>query len=139
VFQTIYRHSNSILEHDSNYYNDRSSIENAISNNIKTKSAATKSIMIVDDEQDILFAFRLILNEIGDIGSSDIRIETFENSIDALLFFTETDPSFYDLVIIDIKMPGINGFQLYKIMKALTRGTSTTNFYLCLLLSMQKS
>ena len=41
VPNNLQTNSNSILEHDSNYYNDRSSKENAISNNIKTKSLSS--------------------------------------------------------------------------------------------------
>jgi DNA-binding response OmpR family regulator len=78
--------------------------------------------MIVDDDQDILLTFKTILNDNG------IDAETFANSLEALIFFAKAEPSYFDLVILDIKMPGINGFQLYKIMKVLTKVVNTPKF-----------
>jgi CheY-like chemotaxis protein len=74
------------------------------------------------DDQDILFTFKTILNNSG------IAAEIFANSHEALIRFAEEDPSYFNLAILDLKMQDINGFQLYKIMKAMTRGTSTTKF-----------
>ena len=79
-------------------------------------------VMIVDDDEDILFILKTILNDSG------IVVETFVNSQEALIRFVEVDTSYFNLVIVDIKMQGINGLQLYKIMKAVTRGTSITKF-----------
>ena len=92
--------------------------------NNNTSSETISKVMIVDDDQDILVTFKSILNDNG------IDAETFANSEEALICFADAEPSNFDLVILDIKMQGINGFELYKIMKGLTKGTSTTTKFL---------
>jgi CheY-like chemotaxis protein len=69
-------------------------------------------VMIVDDESDILMSFATTLEQ------HNIESETFTNSYDALLCFTEAATTYYGLIILDIKMPGLNGLQLYKLMRA---------------------
>jgi CheY-like chemotaxis protein/bifunctional DNA-binding transcriptional regulator/antitoxin component of YhaV-PrlF toxin-antitoxin module len=89
-----------------------------------TSMKTIPKVMIVDDDEDMLLTFKTILNDNG------IHAETFANSPEALICFAEAEPSYFNLVILDIKMQDINGFQLYKIMKALTRGTSATTKFL---------
>jgi DNA-binding response OmpR family regulator len=67
-----------------------------------------KRIMVVDDESDLTLFYRVSL-EYG------FEVETFNDPRKALSNFK---PGYYDLVILDIKMPGIEGFELYtKIQK----------------------
>jgi two-component system catabolic regulation response regulator CreB/two-component system response regulator ChvI len=63
-----------------------------------------KKILLVDDEPDITFTIKSILNDNG------FYIDTFTDPIKALKSYRS---NFYDLVILDIKMPKMNGFQLY--------------------------
>jgi DNA-binding response OmpR family regulator len=63
-----------------------------------------KKILLVDDEPDITFTIKLILKEIG------FQIDTFNDPITALKSYRT---NFYDLVILDIKMQKMDGFQLY--------------------------
>jgi CheY-like chemotaxis protein len=102
------------------YSND--SIRRTNNNNNNTSTETIPKVMVVDNDEDILFTFKTVLNNSG------IAVETFASSHEALIRFAERDPSYFNLVIVDIKMQGINGLQLYKIMKAVTRGTSTTKF-----------
>jgi DNA-binding NtrC family response regulator len=57
----------------------------------------------------------------------DIRLEcgvdhkSFSISREALTHYVQTDPSSYDLVISDIRMPEINGFQLYHKLKSINK------------------
>jgi len=49
----------------------------------------------------------------------NVNAETFKSPQEALLRFVE---SHYDLVIIDVRLPGINGIQLCKIMRSIRPG-----------------
>jgi DNA-binding response OmpR family regulator len=51
------------------------------------------------------------------------NIETFSNPHEALLHFIHADKSYYDLVILDIRMPNLNGLQLYHRLKAIDKNT----------------
>jgi CheY-like chemotaxis protein len=73
------------------------------------------SIMLVDDQEDILYTFKTGLAFEG------YKVEAFEDSMEALRHFAAVDPSYYDLAILDIRMPGLNGLQLYYRLKALNR------------------
>jgi CheY-like chemotaxis protein len=64
-----------------------------------------KRILLVDDEPDNSTLFRIALEDSG------IEVHTYNNPIDALASFK---PSFYDLLLVDINMPKMNGFELYK-------------------------
>ncbi len=61
-------------------------------------------VMIVDDEQDITTVFRIGLE------NNQFIVTTFNDPIEALSRFK---PGLFDLLILDIRMPGMNGFQLY--------------------------
>ena len=63
-----------------------------------------KRILLVDDEPDITFTIKDILEENG------FHIDTFNDPITALKSYRS---NFYDLVILDIKMPKMDGFELY--------------------------
>jgi DNA-binding response OmpR family regulator len=62
-------------------------------------------IMIVDDEQDITSMFKIGLER------NEFIVTTFNDPFEALFQFR---PGIYDLAIIDIRMPGMNGFELYQ-------------------------
>ena len=66
-------------------------------------SSERKMILLVDDEPDVLFAVRLALEKGGFI------VHAYENPQKALHDYT---PGRYDLLIIDIKMPLMNGLEL---------------------------
>jgi DNA-binding response OmpR family regulator len=64
----------------------------------------TKNILLVDDESDITFTIKDILEDNG------FQIDSFNDPILALNSYKS---NFYDLVILDIKMPKMDGFELY--------------------------
>ncbi len=66
-------------------------------------------ILIVDDEQDTLNLMRLILE------INDYTVSTTLNSREALDLAGEVQP---DVILLDIMMPGLDGFQLCKMMRA---------------------
>lgn len=61
-------------------------------------------VMIVDDEQDITTIFKIGLE------NNQFIVTTFNDPVEAISRFK---PGLYDLMILDIRMPGMNGFQLY--------------------------
>jgi DNA-binding response OmpR family regulator len=63
-----------------------------------------KNILIVDDKSDITFTIKNILEDNG------FKVDSFTDSISAL---DNYQINFYDLIILDIKMPKMDGFQLY--------------------------
>jgi two-component system, OmpR family, response regulator ChvI len=62
-------------------------------------------ILIVDDEPDITSVMKRGLEAAG------YAIDTFNDSEKALEHFKN---SYYDMLIFDIRMPRLNGFQLYR-------------------------
>jgi two-component system response regulator ChvI len=70
------------------------------------------TIMLVDDEPDILAIFKTYLTSEG------YKVEAFSDSYMALQSFARSEPRHYDLLVLDIRMPTINGLQLYQRLKA---------------------
>ena len=64
-----------------------------------------KRILIVDDEKDVVYLFALILEDNGYL------VDTYTNSIMALAEFTA---NYYDVIILDYRMEGLNGLELYQ-------------------------
>jgi CheY-like chemotaxis protein len=67
-------------------------------------------ILLVDDEPDITYVVGTFLEKHG------YKVDTFTSSREALSAFK---PHLYHLAIIDIKMPEIDGFQLYERLAAI--------------------
>lgn len=65
-------------------------------------------ILIVDDEPDITLSFKMILEGNG------FKVDTYNDPVDAKGNFKAGS---YDLVILDIRMPKMDGFQLYEELK----------------------
>ena len=73
--------------------------------NLKSGSQSLKRILIVDDEQDIIFTLKSILEGYY----TRFQVFSYADPIEALSAFKA---QFYDLALIDINMPLMNGFQL---------------------------
>ena len=69
-----------------------------------------KRVLIVDDEPDINLAVKIVLEENG------FQVNTFTDPFLALQNFRK-EAGMYDLLIFDIKMPDMNGFELYRQIK----------------------
>ena len=76
-------------------------------------------ILIVDDEDDIILSFKRILEIHG------FEVDAFNDSMLALSNFKV---NYYDIALLDIKMPYIDGFDLYKKIKEMDN-----NIRLCFL------
>ena len=78
-----------------------------------------KKILIVDDDPDITFSLKTALEEYnGDEqkknrgGLFELVVDTFTDPTDVVSNYNQ--PGMYDLLIIDIVMPKMNGFELYE-------------------------
>ena len=67
-------------------------------------------ILVVDDEIDTAQTLGRILE------TSEFVVDVFTNSKEVLATFK---PDHYDLAVIDIRMPGMNGFELYSEIKSI--------------------
>src|ERR687895_2982867 len=67
-----------------------------------------KKILAIDDEPDLTKLCSLALEYYG------FKVDTFNDPQEALSNYR---PGYYDLVILDIKMPKMDGFQLYDEIK----------------------
>ena len=76
------------------------------------KTSSPPRIMIVDDESDILSVIKRGLES-----KNDFVVDTFSKADDAIENFQNHPPDYYDLVITDIRMPKVNGFELYRRIK----------------------
>lgn len=73
-------------------------------------SQTKRKVLVVDDELDTAQTLWLILE------SSGFRVDIFTDPKEALGTFI---PAYYDLAVIDVRMPGMNGFELYSEIKSL--------------------
>jgi DNA-binding response OmpR family regulator len=102
--------------------NSNKDSDNNISNDNKSKIAATTTaeaatkgnnkhtykILVVDDERDIASVIKKGLK------SNGFEVDSYN---DPTLALEEFRADVYDILVIDIKMPKMNGFELYKKIK----------------------
>ena len=74
----------------------------------------THNILLVDDEPDTLFTYKTFL-----LAIEGYNVDAFTDSQKALQQYAQVNPSHYDLVVMDVRMPGLNGLQLYYRLKAI--------------------
>ena len=70
-------------------------------------------ILVVDDEPDINMLLMLILEDSG------YKVDVYA---DPILALSDFKPNYYDLVILDIIMPTMNGFVFYQRIRELDTG-----------------
>ena len=80
-------------------------------------SPFTKRILVVDDDPDITFTFKKGFEEASRIGGANISFDVNTYN-DPLMALSEFKPDFYDLMLVDINMSQMNGFEFsVKILK----------------------
>ena len=104
-----------ILEHDEteisnkNFLSEKqpsSSIENS------NKKNNVKRVILVDDEQDILFTYKVFLE-------TEYDVTSFADPVFALNYIRNVSNFNNLLIILDVRMKNLNGFQLYQQIKAI--------------------
>jgi CheY-like chemotaxis protein len=70
-------------------------------------------ILLIDDEEDLLTVYKLFLSSAG-----YTNLKAFSDPREGLKHVVDLkDPCYYNLAILDIRMGGINGMQLYQMLK----------------------
>lgn len=69
-----------------------------------------KRILVVDDEVDITVIIKVALER------ANFQVDVYN---DPVLALSEYKPDMYDLLLLDIRMPDMNGFELYNKIKAM--------------------
>ena len=67
--------------------------------------------MIIDDNPDITMTFKRGIKNSNEQSYPSKRIEVYTYN-DPMVALSAFEPNMYDLLLIDINLPGINGFQL---------------------------
>jgi CheY-like chemotaxis protein len=78
---------------------------------IKGEQKFWKRILIVDDNKDITTTFKVAIEDSNNTVNVNKRIEV-HTSNDPALALSEFKSNFYDLLLLDINMPHMNGFEL---------------------------
>lgn len=73
-----------------------------------------KTLLAVDDDNDITFTLKVMLQQCG------FSIDVFNEPHVALKKFK---PNYYDLILLDVKMPQMNGFELYQEINKIDKNT----------------
>jgi CheY-like chemotaxis protein len=70
-----------------------------------------KRILIVDDDVDVTTTFKAIIEDSNNSADVTKRIEVYTSN-DPVVALFEFKPNFYDLLLVDINMPHMSGFEL---------------------------
>ena len=74
---------------------------------------STSNVIMVDDELDATLTIKIALEETG-----NFEVDTFNDAESALSAFKS---GHYDLAILDVRMPGTNGFQLCRKLREIDK------------------
>ncbi len=85
---------------------------------IKQDQQFWKRILIVDDNKDVTTTFKLGIEDGNNSTDVNKRIEVYTSN-NPVLALSEFKSDFYDLILLDINMPHMNGFELCEKMLAI--------------------
>jgi class 3 adenylate cyclase len=104
-----------VLEHDDTEISNKNSLsEKQPGSSIEdsNKKNNVKRVILVDDEQDILFTYKVFLE-------TDYDVTSFADPVFALNYIRNISNFNHLLIILDVRMKNLNGFQLYQQIKAI--------------------
>jgi CheY-like chemotaxis protein/predicted transcriptional regulator len=90
----------------------RANVSAAVEASTRRARANPMNIIIVDDDERSLITYAAYLEQV-----KDYRVRTFSDSRKALEFLT-LHPNSYDLIMLDIRMPGMSGLRLFQGIRA---------------------
>ena len=67
-----------------------------------------KKILLVDDDPDANLSLSILLRDRG------FDVDSFTSPSDALKYFRR---NYYDLLVLDVRMPNMDGFELYRAIR----------------------
>ena len=78
---------------------------------IKDEQRFWKRLLIVDDDADLTLTFKEVIEDSNNNIDANKRIEVYTSN-DPVVALSGFKPNFYDLLLVDINMPHMNGFEL---------------------------
>jgi CheY-like chemotaxis protein len=93
-------------------------VKKSVVTDYQQQEKSSLNIMLVEDEPDTLLTYKTFLAAEG------YNVDAYVDSYQALKRFVNLNRHYYDLVISDIRMPGLNGLQLYQKMKSIDDSTN---------------
>jgi len=78
---------------------------------VKDKQRFWKRTLIVDDYEDVTMTFKAGIEDSNNNTDVNKRIEVYTSN-NPVIALSEFKPNFYDLLLVDINMPHMNGFEL---------------------------
>ena len=121
---------NTNTQSDAGISSNSSSISSAQATANRKKDPSSYTILIIDDEPDTTYTYKSGLEEAG------FKVDVFNDPLAALSKLKEaysnfpnmpptmtaaTSPKPYDLLLLDIRMPKMNGFELYREIKKIVK------------------
>jgi DNA-binding response OmpR family regulator len=99
------------LKYDASHLQNKQDEKRKLRERKQKLSPHTKRILIVDDDSDITFTFKKAFEEANrnDGNKISFQVNTYN---DPFLALSRFKPNYYDLMLIDINMPKINGIEL---------------------------
>ena len=77
----------------------------------KEKQRFWKRVLIIDDDDDVTITFKAGIEDSNNNNDANRKIEVYTSN-NPVVALSEFKPNFYDLLLIDIYMPHMNGFKL---------------------------
>jgi CheY-like chemotaxis protein len=92
---------------------DNALVQKSVVTDYQQQEKSSLNILLVEDEPDTLLTYKTFLAAEG------YNVDAYSDPYEALKHFVNLNHPHYNLVIADIRMPGLNGLQLYQNMKSI--------------------